>query len=215
MVAVTHASTHSALPVILGPAAVAGLCAGGISGLVVGTPLFPILGTGVGALAGIVLGLVFGVVDGLVLAATARWTHSRLAFGVVAAAVSGVCAVPPAAAVSGGWSHVFVLGSGALAFVCWCVLLGAVLGPAGARLSRPSRTPDLSWCATTGRCAARGALVAAGFGAAAGLILGLFAYPPTAPVALVEGAILAAGPGAVVGAIAGLLKWQCRARMVQ
>jgi hypothetical protein len=145
----------------------------------------------------------------MVLAGLARWTHSRLAFAVVGAVTSGLCAVPVAAAVNGGWQHVFVAASGALVFVCWCVLLGAVLAPAGAPSSQPGWAADLRWCAMIGRYAARGALVAAGGGAVAGLIVGLVAYPPTSAAALVEGAILAAGPGAVVGAIVGLARSAC------
>jgi len=196
-----HASTQSLLPAILGRASVAGLCAGGISGLIAGTAVFPIVGTGGGAIVGVVVGLVFGVVNGMVLAGLARWTHSRPAFGVVAAVTSGLCAVPLAAAVSGGWQHVFVAGSGALVFVCWCVLLGAVLAPAGAPSNRPGWAADLRWCAMIGRCA--------GCGAVAGLIAGFSTYPSTAVAALVEGAIFAAGPGAVVGATVGLARSAC------
>lgn len=86
----------------------------------------------------------FGGVNGLVLACLVQWTRSRLAFGAVAAVASGLCAVPTAAVVSGGWQHVFVAGSGAPVFVCWCMLLGAVLGPilpgsVGARGNDPGR----------------------------------------------------------------------------
>jgi hypothetical protein len=154
-------------------------------------------------------------VNGLVLAFMAYWTHSRVVFGVVAAVTSGLCAVPVAAVVNGGWRHVFIAGSGALVFVCWCMLLGAVLGPTGASWSQPGRALDLRWCAIAGRYAARGALVAAGCGAVAGLVVGLLTYPPTSPAALVEGAILAVGPGAVIGAIVGLARRGCRSGVLR
>jgi lysylphosphatidylglycerol synthetase-like protein (DUF2156 family) len=162
------------------------------------------LGTGIGAIVGIIVGLVFGVVNGLVLAGLARWTRSRLGFGVVAAVTSGLCAVPVAAAAKGGWQHVFVLGAGALVFVCWCVLLGAILGSVGARWAQPERAADLRRCVLVSRYATRGGLVAAGCGAVAGLVLGLIAYPSAALAALIEGAIVSAGPGAVIGATIGL-----------
>jgi hypothetical protein len=201
VVIVTHASRQSAL---LGRASTAGFYAGGVSGLIAGTAAFPVLGTGIGALVGIVVGLVFGVVNGLVLAGVARWTRSRRGFGVVAAVTSGLCAVAVAAAANGGWQPVFVLGSGALVFVCWCVLLGAVLGSVGARWAQPERAADLRRCALVSRYATCGGLVAAGCGAVAGLVLGLIAYPPAALAALIEGAIVSAGPGAVIGATIGL-----------
>jgi hypothetical protein len=192
------------LPVILGPAALAGFYAGGVSGLIAGSALFPVLGTGIGATVGIVVGLVFGVVNGLVLAGVSRWIRSRLGFGVVAVVTSGLCAVPVAAAANGGWQHVFVLGSGALVFVGWCVLLGAVLGSVGARWAQPGRAADLRRCALITRYATGGGLVTAGCGAVAGLVLGLVVCPPAALAALIEGATVAGGPGAVIGATIGL-----------
>ena len=210
-----HASNRSPLPAMVGRAGAAGFYAGGISGLIAGTAAFPVLGTGIGALVGIFVGSVIGVANGLVLAFVARWTHSRLAFGVAAASTSGLYAVLAAAAVNGGLQHVFVLGSGALAFVGWCVLLGAVLGPLEAPSRQPDLTPEPGWCAMAALYAARGALVATGCGAIAGFVVGLFAYPLTSPAALVEGAILAVGPGAVIGAIVGLARWEWTARALR
>jgi len=46
---------------------------------------------------------------------------------VVATVTSVLGAVPVAAAVDEGWQHVFVAGSSALVFVCWCALLSEAL----------------------------------------------------------------------------------------
>jgi hypothetical protein len=56
-----------------------------------------------------------------------------------------------------------------------------------------------------GRWATAGAAGLGALGALAGLILGLLAYPPTAPVAVVELGLPATIVGGVIGLVAGLI----------
>ena len=186
---------------IVGRAIVAGVLAGGVTGLVVGTLSFPILGTCLGTAAGMVSGAALGALNGAVLALLARWTRYQLVFAVAAGLICGVGVVVGATLGYGGWQQVPTSGWQPPLFLAWCVGLGVVLGPAVVR-TRGRMGGGLT---RIGLFAAYGASGAAVVGSVAGLAVGLAAYPPTAPFALIEGALLASTPGAVIGALAAFV----------
>lgn len=179
---------------IVGRAVVAGTLAGGVTGLAIGTASFPIVGTCLGATAGVVAGAGLGLANGAVLAALSRWTSRRLLFAITAGLICGIGVIVGAVLTFGGWQRVPTSGWQPPVFVAWCVGLGVVLGPAAVR----TRGPDITRLAVLAGYGAAGAAI---LGSVAGLAVGLTAYAPTAPFALIEGSLLAAPPGALVGAL--------------
>ena len=187
------------LPVIVrgvGFAAGAGVVVGGV----VGTIDWPVVVTFFGALAGVGVGAVTGAVDGLVLAVVARRTRSRW----FARGASGlVWLVAALLATSAGEQFAATRHlAGRAAVVAVCLLLGAAVGPLIARGVEPvtgARGPAaVGLPQTAGRLLLWGAAAGGGLGAIAGVIIGIRAYLPTAPAALVEGAVLGAVSGVVL-----------------
>lgn len=190
---------RTTLILIVGRAVVAGILAGGVTGMVIGTGIFPIVGTCLGAAIGAMAGAGLGMVNGAALAALSRRTSRRWAFAITAGVICGV----GAALVLGGWQAVSTAGWQPRALVAWCIALGIVLGPAVVRArGRSGRRPGPT---RIGMFAAYGAAGAAVVGSVAGLAVGLVVYAPTAPFALIEGALLASPPGALIGALAAFV----------
>lgn len=183
---------------IVGRAVVAGALAGGVTGLVIGTAAFPIVGTCLGAAAGVAAGAGLGLANGAVLAALSRWTSRPLVFAVAAGLICGIAAMVGAALVFGGWQQAPTSGWQPPAFVAWCVGLGVLLGQGVAR----THVPDATRLAVFAGFGAAGAAI---LGSVAGLAVGLAAYAPTAPFALIEGSVLAVPPGALFGALLALV----------
>lgn len=192
---------------IIGRAVGAGTLAGGVSGLVIGTAILPIVGTGVGTAVGAMAGAGLGLVNGFLLVLTATRTDRRGIFAAVTGVVCGGVGLIGVSLAAGGWSRILIAGWPAPAFLAWCIVLGAALGPVVVRPRESSgrrHGPDVRATRIV-RFAAYGAAGAATVGAIAGLAVGLVAYAPTAPFALVEGAFLAGPPGALIGALIGAL----------
>lgn len=198
----TGAPVDPVLPMIVRGVGFA-TAAGAVVGGVVGTIDWPIVVTFFGALAGVGVGAVTGAVDGLVLAVVARWTRSRW----FARGASGlVWLVAALLATSAGEQLVATRHLvGRAAVVAVCLLLGAAVGPLIARGVEPvtrARDPAaVGLPQIAGRLLLWGAAAGGGLGATAGVIIGIRAYLPTAPAALVEGAVL----GAVSGVVFALL----------
>jgi hypothetical protein len=192
--------SRAAPPLIVGRAAFTGALAGGVTGLVIGTATFPIVGTCLGSAAGVAAGAGIGLVSGAVLAVLSRRTSSRWVFAIAAGLICGISAVVGAVLAFGGWQRVPTSGWQPPAFLAWCVGLGLVLGPAVVRSPGPvARRHRIALFAGYG---AAGAAVV---GSITGLAVGVVAYAPTAPFALMEGAFLATPPGAVLGVSAAVV----------
>lgn len=186
---------------IVGRGIVAGVLAGGVTGLVIGTGTLPIIGTCVGAALGAMAGAGLGLVNGAALALLSGWTTREWAFAITAGLLCGAGAVVGAALAFGGWREVPTSGWQPPALVAWCVALGLVLGPAVVR----TRGRSGRGLPRIGLFAAYGAAMAAVVGSVTGLAVGLVAYAPTAPFALIEGCLLASPPGALIGALAAFV----------
>ena len=194
----TGPSVDPVLPMIVRGVGFA-TAAGAVVGGVVGTIDWPVVVTFFGALTGVGVGAVTGAVDGLVLAVVARWTRSRW----FARGASGlVWLVAALLATSTGEQlaatrHLV----GRAPVVAVCLLLGAAVGPLIARGVEPvtgARGPAVGLPQIAGRLLLWGAAVGGGLGAIAGVIIGIRAYWPTAPAALVEGAVFGAVSGVVL-----------------
>jgi hypothetical protein len=193
----------------IGPVLARAICfgcgAGAVVGGVVGTIDWPVVGTFFGASGGVFVGAGAGIVDGVVLAGVAsagrRVWIARLASGVVSSGFAWIAA--SRANEFRSLQHV----AGQVTLVTVCLLLGAGLGPmiaygvepiSSRRGSIPRPLPQLG-----ARLLLWGAGVGGALGGTAGLLIGIFAYLPTAPFAAVEGAVLGAVSGVVLALLFG------------
>lgn len=186
--------------VVLG--AIAGVGIGGA----VGTAIVPIVGTVAGGFVGAVGGVLGGTASGLVIAVSMASSAGVVTVRILGALMAGGCALLEALALFG-----HATGPGQLILLCAVLTMvsgavGAWLGPLTAFPGNPA-SPDRILGRAMGICAAAGCSV----GALGGLVLGLYAYPPTAPAALVEGAVFGGMCGVVLGFWAGLV--QCVMRV--
>jgi len=161
-----------------------------------GTLQWPIVGTFFEAIEAAPYGAVVGVFIALVTwpIASERWAV-RLVGGLTSGGAAR-CALltysgPVKVTVIIGWS--FVIASAALGVVVAPMVASGV----EVTSSRPGEPASERF----GKYVVRGLVVGSGLGGVVGLIVGLFAYAPTAPFALIEGGIL----GAVTGVVASLL----------
>jgi hypothetical protein len=171
-----------------------GACAGACIGGVLGTAIAPALGTAIGGFYGGVIGGGFGAVNGMALVGVRRLSPSCWAASITGAVMSFGCAValitviiPFFASLPGPMND---------AFLVICPIIGAVLAPEASQASRRpfiSTDPDQRTASqVVGGALAFCGFVCVGFGACAGLGIGLYAHPATAPFAILEGATFGA-----------------------
>ena len=190
------------------PVVTRGICFGGsaaaVIGDVVGTVDWPVVGTFFGALAGVLLGVGAGVLDSALLAGVAGRTRSAWTARLASAAVSSgfaLIAVSRAGAFR-SLSHV----AGKATLVTFCLLLGAALGPMIAYGVEPISfgrgpvpVPLSRFFATWVRW---GAVAGGVLGGIVALVVGIHAYLPTSPFAVVEGAWFGCVSGVVLALLA-------------
>jgi outer membrane lipoprotein SlyB len=164
-----------------------------------GTLEWPVVGTFVGVLVGLVVGSAVGLANGASLAILTAATTSRWMARIVVAVTSLACAAIPAyltgASLRWDWAGPLVLGIG---------LAGAV-GPFAAFGVQPvvlhRRLRRWPVRVLVRRIVASGAIAGAGLGGVAGLVIGVVAYLPTAPFAVVEGAVLGSVSGVLLAGL--------------
>lgn len=169
---------------------------GACSGAVVGTAGVPVLGTAVGGVIGAFIGAGFGLFSGLALIVLAPRGASTAQTCVVAGTSSALAgaALTGAFAGFGTWSAVVSV----LISAAGCALIGTAVGPAVAYGLEPREPRSGPGAFVTG--AKYGLLGGLCIGGMIGLVVGLFAYPPTAPFAALELGV----PGGLIGLLLGL-----------
>jgi hypothetical protein len=178
------------------------ICAG--IGIVVGgiieTVPFPVVGTFFGAIVGGIAGAAVGLAIGAVLICVTELTRSNWAAGAASGLTSAACATAIGSNRFASWWSPH--GSAGWLVVAASAAVASLLGPIVAHGARPvrltRRTRDRRVCAVVQRAVVVGAIGGGGLGAIAGLIIGVVAYLPTAPFAVIEGGIFGVVSGIVI-----------------
>jgi hypothetical protein len=181
--------------------AVGALTGVGVGGLV-GTVIVPLFGTIAGGVIGACVGALSGLGSGLAVATALVFGAGRVGVRLVGASAAGGCALLEATFVFRQESVSTRLIVALLAFIALCVALGSWLAPwvAFAHVGTEYRR-------VIGRAMAVCAVGGSAVGGLVGLVVGVYAYPPTAPFAVIEAGVFGGMIGAVLGFWVGLIQY--------
>jgi len=179
--------------IAFGRCVIAGTLTSGAAGAIYGVVTFQHAGAVVVGMAAAFIGGVLAVLDGIARGLLAWWLRQ----GPLAAGVTAALTYAAVGALYGRLGNPFPHPEVTCAVIAAAV--GALVGPVTIFGVRP--TPARERLARViGLCAVAGVLL----GAAAGLVIGLYGYWPTAPFAIVEGALFGGGCGIVVAVLVSL-----------
>jgi hypothetical protein len=163
--------------------------------------IVPLFGTIAGSVIGACAGALSGLGSGLAVATALVFGAGRVGVRLVGASAAGGCALLEATFVLSRESASTPLII-ALAFIALCIALGGWLAPwvAFANVGAEYRR-------VIGRAMAACAVGGTAVGGLVGLVIGVHAYPPTAPFAVVEAGVFGGMIGVVLGFWVGLIQY--------
>jgi hypothetical protein len=197
---------HAVLPRSIALGALTGV---GIGGLV-GTVIVPLFGTIAGGVIGAYVGALSGLGSGLAVATARAHGAGRVGVRVVGGTAAGSCAVLEAIFALSRESISAPMIVALLVFVAVCVALGGWLAPLVA-----SKDLGAQYRRVIGRAMAVCAIGGIAIGGLVGVVVGLYAYLPTAPFAAVEGGVFGGIIGVVLGFWVGLFRYAILSAVVR
>ena len=181
--------------------AVGALTGVGIGGLV-GTVIVPLFGTIAGGVIGAGGGALSGLGSGLAVATALVLGAGRVGVRLVGASAAGGCALLEAMFVLSRESVSTPLIVALLAFIALCIALGGWLAPWVA-----FGNVGTEYRRIIGRAMAACTVGGSAVGGLLGLVVGVYAYPPTAPFAVIEAGVFGGVIGVVLGFWVGLIQY--------